>query len=151
MRYRRHWIAACAAIACVIAVTGCGGAADPFKAHYEAAVLPLHQTFADLASTFIHAPGKTTAEIAQSLGVLSDRLGRQLAPLEALKPPRAVAIPFRALTTSLNRVAGDLRATYVAVTHHDVAAAQPAIVSLQRDARVATDASAAVKDKLDHK
>ncbi|HWF35013.1 MAG TPA: hypothetical protein VG295_06565 [Solirubrobacteraceae bacterium] len=139
-------------LAGLLAVTACGtSATERFKARYAAAQAPLNRTFADIANTFTHAKGKTTAEIAGSLTALADRFHRQLAPLEALKPPAPVATAFRTLTGGLDRMERDLRATSSAVKGRDLVAAHDALASLQRDAGAATRAASAVTHTLNHK
>ncbi|HWF73274.1 MAG TPA: hypothetical protein VG186_08015 [Solirubrobacteraceae bacterium] len=137
------------AIACLSAIAGCGGSAgDQFTSRYFAAQAPLNETFADLATASTHTGGKTSAEIARSLGRLATRFTTELSALEALRPPARAAAAFRTLTASLNRVKGDLWATYVAFGHGDLVSGPQAIVSLQTDTRAATAAAAAVAHML---
>jgi hypothetical protein len=137
--HHRPSLAACAAMVCLIAISGCGGSATGrFKAGYAAARAPLNQTFVDIASTFAGAKGESIDEISRSLGALADRFGTKLARLEALKPPAGVAVTFRTLARSLQRVEGDLRETAAAA-------------KLQSDVRSASDAEASVTHTLYHK
>ncbi|HWF52962.1 MAG TPA: hypothetical protein VG294_20120 [Solirubrobacteraceae bacterium] len=152
MRYRRRSLAVRVAIFCAVSVAGCGGGATAqFKAGFSAAQRPLNRTFADVATTFSQARGKSVKGIARSLDALDVRFRKQLAPLEALKAPPAVAASFRTLTSSLKRVEGDLRAISAAVKHRDLLAAHQALGSLQSDAGAATNAAGTVAKKLDHK
>jgi hypothetical protein len=152
MRYRRPSLAVCVAIFCAVSAAGCGGGATAqFKADFSAAQRPLNRTFADVATTFTQARGKSVTEIVRSLDALDARFRTQLAPLEALKPPVTVAASFRTLTSSLKRVESDLRATSAAVKARDLLAAHQALASLQSDAGTATKAAGAVAQKLNHK
>jgi hypothetical protein len=152
MRHRRPSLAVCVAICCAVAAAGCGGGATAqFKADFSAAQGPLNRTFADVATTFTQARGKSVAEIVRSLDALDGRFRKELAPLEALKPPVTVAASFRTLTSSLDRVEGDLRAISAAVKGRDLLAAHQALGSLQSDAGAATNAAGAVAHRLNHK
>jgi hypothetical protein len=152
MRYRRHSIATCAVILCLIAITACGAnATAQFKTGYAAARGPLNRTFVDVGKTLTHAKHGSATEVAHSLGTLADRFGTELAPLEALKPPPNVATAFRTLTTSLNRVERDLRGTSVALKVRNLVAADLGLKSLRSDSGAATDAAVAIAQKLSHK
>ena len=133
----------------LIAVTGCGASTTAqFKSGYAAARAPLNRTFAEVDKTFTDTKGKTITEIAQRLGALADRFGKELAPLEALKPPGIVATAFTTLTRSLNRVERDLRGTYAAVNAGNLPAAELGLEMIRSDAGAATDAATAVAQKL---
>ncbi|HEY5317104.1 MAG TPA: hypothetical protein VIJ20_03935 [Solirubrobacteraceae bacterium] len=137
---------------CLIVIAGCGSSrTTQFKAGYAAAQAPLNQTFLDVSRTVTHVKGETLAEIARSFGALADRLGEELAPLEALKPPAVAATAFTKLCTSLDRVERDLRGTSVALRAKDLVAAAHALEHLRSDAVTAADAATGVAQKLDHK
>jgi hypothetical protein len=139
-------------ILCLIVTAGCGSSTTAqFKTGYAAAVPPLNRTLMAVTETFAHDKGKSVSQIARSFGDLADRFGKELAPLEALKPPASVAPDFATLTSSLNRVERDLRGPSVAVKHRDVLGVALALESLPSDAGAAADASAAIAEKLDHK
>ena len=138
-----------ATILCLIALAGCGSSVTAqFKAGYAAARLPLNRTLAEVSKTFADARGKTVAEIAGSLGLLADRFGKELPPLEALKPPARAATAFATLTSSLKRAERDLRGAYAGVQGGNLAAAELAIERLGSDAGDAVDAAVAVGQKL---
>jgi hypothetical protein len=151
MHYRRHSIAACVMALCLIVIAGCGSnATAEFKTGYAAARAPLNRTFVEVARTFSNSKGKTISEITRSLGTLSDRFRKELAPFQALKPPASVATAYTTLTTSLNRVNRDLREIYVAVKGRNLAVATLALAKLRSDAGAASDAAAAITHKLNH-
>jgi hypothetical protein len=142
-----------AAILCVtaLALAGCGGSASTtkqFEGGYAAARAPLNQTFDDVSSTLATARGKSSAEVAASIDGLAARFSRELAPLHALKPPPAAALAFTTLTSSLDRVGGDLRGISSAVKRRDLGGVQLAVESLQSDARAAALAARAIEQKL---
>ena len=149
MRYRRPWIATCIVLLGLVAITGCGSSTTAqFKSGYSAARIPLNRTFVAIKLAFTQAQGKTLPEIARSFAAVTDRFGQELPALEALKPPAGVATAFATLTTSLDRVEGDLRATTAAFEHKDVDAAARSLQNLQSDSLAATDAATAVTRKL---
>jgi hypothetical protein len=150
MQHRRRPMAMATAILCLLALTGCGGADETaqFKAGYASARGPLNKTFGDVARTLKGARGKSTTQIARSMGVLADRFAKKLAPLVALKPPARVTTAFTTLTSSLRRVESDLRGISGAARRRDLAGAQLAVENLATDSRAANEAATVVKQKL---
>jgi hypothetical protein len=133
----------------LIAITGCGSSTTAqFKSGYTAARGPLNRTFVEIKRAFTDAKGKTLPEIARSFAAVTGQFGQELPALEALKPPASVATAFATLTTSLDRVESDLRATTAAFKSKEVDAAARSLQNLQSDSLAATDAATAVTQKL---
>jgi hypothetical protein len=139
-------------ILCLLAVAlaGCGSASttSQFESGYAAARAPLDRTFADVTKAIAEARTTSSAELSRSIGDLATRFAQDLAPLEALTPPPAVATAFTTLTSSLKRITADLRGISGTAKRRDLGGAQLALESLASDERAASLAATAIKQKL---
>jgi len=148
-----------AAILCLVVLAGCGAAQITdkpgdratirFEAGYAAARTQLNGTLTAVAGTLnlIHTSPTAAARVPRRLAVLAVRFGRELGPLEALTPPAKARAAFRTLTTSLNRVEGDLHEIPVAATRRNYPGAVLAVENFYSDARAAADAAVAIRPK----
>ena len=139
-----------ATVAAVLALAACGsaGTTSEFASGYSAARAPLNKTFADVTRVIAGARTTSSAELSRNIGVLATRFSQELAPLEALTPPPAVATAFTTLTTSLKRITTDLRGISGSAKRRDLTGAQVALESLASDERAAFLAAAAIKGKI---
>jgi hypothetical protein len=150
MCHRRLSLATGTAVVCLVVLGGCGSTnlTAQFKAGYAADRGQLNLVFSAVNKTLTAVPRKSTAEIAGTVSVLAARFGKNLAPLEALKPPARVVTEFATLTSSLQRIESDLRGISVAAKRRSYKGAVLADEQLNSDARAARDAATAIKRKL---
>jgi hypothetical protein len=113
--------------------------------------VPLNRTFVAVSKEFHHAKGKTVTEIGDGFGALAIRFGKELGPLEALKPPAAIKTAFATLTSSLRRVERDLRRASAELRAGHVDAGARWLERLTSDGGDATDAAAAITRRLGNK
>jgi len=143
-----------AAVLCVLAA-GCGGGSSTttstrstFRAGYLKLRGPLNQTGTAIAAEITASPHQTDAQVASAFAGLAGRFHRQLATLEALKPPPSLSSAFAAATTGATRMDADLRAVSVAATKHDADAARKATAALGRDLTATGVGAAQIKRSL---